>query len=61
METERRKMQPDPEQRGRDKVRALERPRARVLKEPGSEHALLALLSLLHPRLGPQRGQKLNQ
>lgn len=54
-------MQPDPEQRGRDKVRALEWPRARVRKEPDSEHALLGLLSLLHPRPGPQRGQKLNQ
>lgn len=61
METERRKMQPDPEQRGRDKVRALERPRARVREEPGSEQALVELLSLLHPRPGPQRGQKLNQ
>lgn len=54
-------MKPNPEQRGRDKVRALERPRARVRKEPGSEHALLELLRLLHPRPGPQRGQKLNQ
>lgn len=54
-------MQPDPEQRGRDKVRALERPRPRVREEPGSEQALVELLSLLHPRPGPQRGQKLNQ